>query len=421
MSGSAKQIAVSRDYKQRFHRRRARLWKILLISANGLFALTLLYATTPFVIFAIFVDEVFINNDKHSHIGQLLTQTSTSLFLVPAIISFGWWAIVNIREIRNTHVRLAVGYAQSSAEEMLAKARNDGHKFGLFLRGFEAEIASTTYYGPNPEIGSREAEIYARHVEALLIEMLNEEVTLLALADPRDPEPMAGVYRFERIPENWQQFICELLPDAFPIVMHLTSFTPGIKVELDLISSSPYSSKAVIIVSRSLAIRNSLDGETVLKFLSGFSHIVFEQIDKDWSQEQEMEFHARLQESLKALERDSQGTQIIMRKRKGDFTVVTPNRLHSMINFMKGPALVVFILITMPMVIGLSIKGFNIDKLWLHIGNIIVVWLVGIIVLSALKGLTYILGFAQSSGDNESFPTFSMIMKWAKKHSATPK
>jgi hypothetical protein len=384
------------------------------------FPLTLLFAAAPFLIFAVFVDEVFIN-DSQSHTSQLVYQFLASLFLAPTIISFGWWLLVNIREIRNKHFRLGLGYSQSSAEEILAKARNDGHKFGLFLRGFEAEVASTTYYGPNPEIGSREAEIYARHVEALLVEMLNEDVSLVALADPRDPEPMAGVYRFESIPENWQERICELLPDAFPIVMYLTSFTQGIKIELDLISSSPYSSKAVIVVSRSFAIRNSLDGETVLKFLPGFSHIVFEQIDKDWSQEREMEFHARLQESLQALERDAQDTQIIMRKRKGDFTVITPNRLHLIINFMKGPALVISILMSLPLVVGFLIKGFDIVKLWLYIGNLIVVWLAGAIVLSVLKGLTYILGFAQGSGENESFPTFSRMMKWAKEHSATPK
>ena len=333
------------------------------------------------------------------------------------MISFGWWVLINVREIRNKHIRLAAGYAQRSAEEMLGEARTAGHKFGIFLRGFEAEVATTRYYGPNLEIGSREAEIYARHIEALLVEMLDENVPLVALADPRDPEPMPGVYRFDCVPGNWEQFLSELLPDAFPIVMHLTSFTQGIKAELNLIGSSPYSSKTVIIVSRSLAIRNSRQGEDLLRRYYEFRHIVFEQLDETWSREREMEFHARLRESFQALERNSQGTHIILRKKKGDFTVVTPNRLQSMINFMKGPALTVSFLMIPVMIIKFLSKGFE----WLDIIQFIPMWAISIVVLSALKGLTYILGFAQSSGDNELFPTFSRMVKWAKKHSATPK
>lgn len=394
MSGSTKQIALSRNLKHRFHRRRARFWKILLIVAIGLFAITLLFSLAPFLISVMFVEEVFINH-KYSRTIRWLQQIIGSLFWAPLIIGFGWWMLDKIREIRNKHLRLASGYAQSSAEEMLAKARSTRHKFGLFLRGFEAEVASTKYKGPNPEIDSREAEIYARYVEALLVEILNEDVPLIALADPKNPEPLAGVYRFESVPKKWEQFICELLPDAFPIVMHLTSFTPGIMIELDLISSPLYSSKAVIVVSRSLTIRNSPNGDMLFKFLSRFGHIVFEQIDEGWSREHEREFHSRLQESLQALERDSQDQQIIMRKGAGKFTVVTPSRLYSIINFMKGPALGVSILMTLMMVIMLLSPGRDVDSIWARIGKFIMLWPIGVIVLSALKGLTYILGFAE--------------------------
>src|SRR4051794_20627744 len=118
MSGVTKQITASRELKQRFHGRRVRLWNILLFMANGLFPLTLVFAAAPFLIVAVFVDEVFINN-KYSHASQLIIQFCWSLVMGPAIISFGWWVLVNIREVRDRHVRLAAGYAQKSAEEAL--------------------------------------------------------------------------------------------------------------------------------------------------------------------------------------------------------------------------------------------------------------------------------------------------------------
>jgi hypothetical protein len=416
MSNNPKQTARSRSLKQRFHMRRAKFWKILLLLliASVVFPLTLLFAISPFTSLAMFVSEVF-SNHKYSKIHDALTKFVGSLILAPAVISFGWWVLVNIREIRSRHVRLAAGYAQIPAEEALANVRSAGHPFGLFLRGFEWEAASTIYYGPNPEIGSREAEIYARYVEALLVEMLNEDVPLVALADPKDPEPMAGVYRFEGVPDNWEQFIGELLPDAFPIVMYLTSFTSGIRTELRLISPPLYSSKTVIVVGRSLAIKNSPDGEEVLKFLEGFSHIVFEQIDKDWSREQEMEFHSRLQETLQVLESCSLAKLDIVRKGGGNFTVNTPTRLQGVINFMKGPTLGASFILTIMLFIQWLIGDLKVNNSLSLIGRLFLTWLVFILGLSVAKGLTYILGFAQASGGHKHFPTFSRMLKWIKK------
>lgn len=420
MPSNAKQTTASRELKYRFHLRRVYFWNILLFFVNGLFLLTLLFATAPLLILAMLVEEVFIA-DKPTHRLRLTSQFLMSLILPPAIVSFGWWVLVNVREITNRHTKLAAGYAQESAEEALAKARSEGHHFGLFLRGFEWETVSTTYYGPNPEIGSREAAIYAPEVETLLLEMLNRDVPLVALANPQDLEPMPGVYRFESIPENWEQFVNELLTDAFPIVMHLTSLTTGIRIELSLISLPAYSSKTVIIVSRYLAIRNSSDGEALLKLLFGFNHIVFEQIDEDWSRAREIEFHARLRQTLQALKSDSQAEPYIVSKEVENFTVNTQTRLQRILNFMKGPALGASLLLTPMMLVMLLIGDFDIDNSLLLIGRIFVMLLIFILALSALKGLTYLLGFAQVSGENERFPTFNRMLKWVKKHSVTPK
>lgn len=420
MSGNAKQTAPSRILKRRFHLRFAQFWKTLLVIANGLFPLTLLFALGPIVILAIFVDEVLIQR-QYSKITVLITSFLMSLSLAPAMVKFGWWTLINIRSNRNKHLRIAAGYVQSSTEEMLSQAKSAGHQFGLFLRGFEAEAVSTTYYGPNPEVDSREAKIYARHVEALMVEMLSDEVPLVALADPRDPEPMAGVYRFESVPEKWEQFICGLLPEAFPIVMHLTSFTPGVVIELNLIGSPPYASKTVLVVSRSFAIRNSPDGEKLLRLLSDFKHIVFEQLDEDWSRDHEIEFHSRLHASLHVLEGESQGKRAILREGVKRFTVVTPDRLRTALNYIKGPALSLFILMFLLVIITLIIKGPGREGFLGVAGRSFVCWLVMVIVLSTLKWLTFVLGLAPGVGDSKQFPTFSKLMNWMKKYAVTPK
>ncbi len=392
----------------------------MLMLANCLFPLTLVTAAAPFILIALFVDEILIHH-RYAKLSQLLNQVAGSLIMVPAFVSFGWWVLVNIRDIKNKHVRLAAGYAQPSAEEILAQLQATEPRFGLFLRGFEAEAASITYAGPNPETDSSAADLHARHIEALLIEMLDANLPLVALADPRDPEPLAGVYRFERVPEAWTQFIGELLPAAFPVVLHLTSFTPGIMIELDMIRPARYAAKTVIIVGRNLAVSDSPDGKLLLKLLSGRGHVVFEQIAQGWSRQHETDFHARLHDSLLALQHAAQTQQPIVRKQPTRFTVVTPSQLRRVLKFMQGPALGTTIIYTLALLVMLLTKGHVDKNVWTLAGRLCVGWAIMVVALSVLKGLTYVLGFPQKLGDNQQYPTFSRVLRWVKRYSVTPR
>lgn len=423
MFSNSEQIASARKTKHDFHRRRARFWTILFFVANALFALVLLgMGIGSFAVILMLIEALFSGTQKVP-ITEILSMLVGVVIWVPLLVPYVWWLLHNLREIRNKHLRLAAGYAQRSAEEILA-GRSGKDPFGLFLRGFDFEAQSTSYSGPNPEVGSREAQIYGRPVEALLLEMLSEDVPLIALADPRDAEPLPGVSRFETVPTKWVEFIYELLPDAFPIILYLTSLSAGIKREINILESSGHSRKAIVIVSRSCAAKNSPIGKLVVSMLSGFDHIVFEQMDKTWSRKHEVQFHSRLQECLRVLEHESQSKQLLRRKKAGNFKALTPTWPKISFDFLKGPALSAYLLMAAMIILHaifvLLIGGWDAPFL---IGSItfIVTWPTLFIALAVIKGITYILGFAPGPGDNPNFPGFSRLFKRVKKYSQTLK
>lgn len=222
-----------------------------------------------------------------------------------------------------------------------------GRGFALFLRGFEAERQSLNYTGGGvfDEVGSGEADLRARPFEALLVQVLNPEVPLVTLSDPRDPAPMAGAYRFERIPPDWKRFVCELLPDAFPIVLYLTFLTDGIKAELELIKFSGYSKenirgyppKTLIVVSRHLVDMNSPRVASIREHLVGCGHVVFEQHGLSWSREEERQFHDRLRRGFAVLQGNAPQQHPIRRADVVNFPLYTPSRFDMFLKFIKGP------------------------------------------------------------------------------------
>ncbi len=426
MNSSSEQVASARRKKRRFHAGRARFWTIVFIVVRALYAIIMSVAGLGlFASVALLIEALF------SEVPQFPI-SRTLLMLVGGYAWFRWlvpfslWMVGNVRDIRNTHLRLATGYAQRSAEEIL-DARGDGGSFGLFLRGFDFEAQSRTYSGLNPELGSEEAQIYARPVEALLVEMLDEEVRLVALPDPRDPEPLPGIFRFENVPTNWVEFINELLPDAFPIIVHLTSLTPGIKLEISILKSSGHSKKVLVIVGRNLVAESGLADEQHLEALAGFNHIVFEQRHEVWSREEEIQFHYRLGECLRALERENQDKHPLIRAAMANIKALTPTSGASLLRFLKGSALSAYILsvslITLYFIISLLVGGWPTLSLnlLLHIGvSTIQAWPVFFIVLTVTKAMAYVLGYTTGPGDNPNFTGFGRIVRQVKKYSRTP-
>lgn len=412
-------IASTRKAKHYFHKRRALFWTMLFVLADALFALLLVgFGLGSFAVFFVLLEALFSETQRRP-VTTILRMFVSVLILFPFMLSFAWWMLASVREIRSNHLRLAAGYAQKSAEEILA-TRSSNESFGLFLRGFDFEAQSTTYSGPNIEVGSKEAQVYGRPIEALLVEMLDSNVPLIALADPRNLEPLPGVSRFESVPTNWVEFIHELLPNALPVIVYLTALTPGIKLEINILESLGYSKKSIVIISRNLAVKNSPGGEQLLSILSAFDHIIFEQTDKAWSRTQEVAFHSSLQKCLQLLEHDCEGMQFI-RKPAATFRSYTPTWPYKLFHFLTGPAfnasVLIAALIIFEMILGVLVPGSDAHSPR-RIMSLVAIWPELFIAIAVMKGITYVL-FAHGPGDHKHFPGFSRIVKQIKNHSRT--
>ncbi len=348
-----------RESKCRSHKRRARFWLFPLIVTSALFYSLIL------------------------------------VIPIPATILL-WWMVIITWRIRSRHLLLAEGYAKPFAEEIVAKARSNGRKFALFLRGFNLEAQSFRMpSGINIEFGFGDSKLYARPVEALLVEMLSEDLPLVALTNPNDPRPIGGAYRFKSIPSDWKQFVSDLLPDAFPIIMHLnTSYSLGVLDELELLKHPDYSKKAVIVAGKNVAVEDGDDGKWFKRVLAQFDYVVFQQTASGWSQKSEINFHHRLQECFRTIEHDSQEKQRIIRRDQEHFTLVTLPWWNKLVNFIRGPALGsvgsiigIYYFIVPPF---LSSSRYNPSVL---IGKLLLMWIILVILLSILKGLLVILNY----------------------------
>ena len=289
------------------------------------------------------------------------------------------------------HRRLAAGYAQPSAEEVLQRAREEGRHFVLFLRGFDMELKDVTYDGINVEVGSREAEIHARPIEALLVEMLNEDVPLIALTNPLVTGPLQGAYRFEAVPADWKQFLNELLPEASLIILHLTSLSKGILDEVELLKNPSYQRKTVVIVGRNIAFENTDAGKWFQRMLSKFDHIIFQQNSLVWSAEQERQFHSRLLTCLQEVLRNYQDGKSIVREDATNFTLTTLYWPGKLWDFMKGPMLGSLGLLALFFLAILINPGNSaiagVYDLFRLIVIIVLTWIVFSLVLACLKGI----------------------------------
>jgi hypothetical protein len=306
----------SREYKSRRHWWRAKFLLVPTVVVNAVLAYVML----------------------HGLLAMGTRQnTLASTYAAQALVCR--WVAKRIRARRSMHRLLAAGYAQPSAEEVLDVIKHKGRQYALYLRGFELEQRDIIYNGVNVDVGSREAEIYARPIEALLIEMLREDVPLIALHNPRVSGPMEGAYRFEFVPADWKPFVSELLYSATLVVLYLSSLSEGILYEIELLKHPSCLGKTVIIVGRNLAYESGSGARWFQGMLHKFDRVVFEQSVSVWSRQQEEQFHSRLLACLQEMERTNQSGESVTRPGVMNFTLATlswPTRLW---DFMKGPML----------------------------------------------------------------------------------
>lgn len=264
-------------------------------------------------------------------LGLLISSGMGAYLLVTA---FFWWLNSKCRSLMVLHLRSAAGYSQTSAEEVLLEKR----PYALFLRGFdeEGQMMRPKF---EAEIGSHEASVYARPVEALILEMLGKRVPLLALPDPRNPEPLPGAYRFKKVENDWIDLISKIAFDAKAIFLYLSSNSTGVSIELGLLQRMNLYRKTVLIVSRKMAVQNSAEGERIVKEYSIFKNIVFEQLmPGKWKKKDEIDFQQRLKNTLMTLATgvDSDGLLLVEDSRK-HYTLTTKSLKERIIYFLQGP------------------------------------------------------------------------------------
>jgi hypothetical protein len=205
----------------------------------------------------------------------------------------------------------------------------------MFLRGFDTERRESSYAGPNQDIGTYEASLFSRPIEGLLTEMLC--VPLLTLPDPRDPAPDVGAFRFERVPEFWRGFVEELCVGSIAVFVYITSLTPGIVEELDLLRNSDLRDKTIVVVGKVFGALQSEAGQKLASALSDFPKLVFQQSPAKWSRQEERSFQGRLLKSITSLEGQI-GSRILDSSRR-EYTLATPFWGTRLLQFIYGPAI----------------------------------------------------------------------------------
>ncbi|RYE59211.1 MAG: hypothetical protein EOP48_01570 [Sphingobacteriales bacterium] len=226
------------------------------------------------------------------------------------------YQISRLKKRRVTQLLIAKGSQIRYAEEILAA----GQPYAVFLRGFEKERNDLDhdYFGDE----SLSVQVNARRIEETIVNTLNEEVSLLTLSDPRHGAPLPGAHRFKQIPDEWEAFIQNLLNEAKVIFLHLTSFSPGIMVELNMLNRRFREGKTIIIVGKTLAEKESRLGRRLLEVLQTFSDVVFEQVYAFKRPASPESSHIQLRESTpedeKLFSKNLQHTLVALKVNKGN-------------------------------------------------------------------------------------------------------
>jgi uncharacterized RDD family membrane protein YckC len=211
----------------------------------------------------------------------IASSRSRELSSVKIIFSlFGLFILARVLRKRTREGIATCGYATDSAEAIVESCRREGRPFAVFLRGFEAERRSIKNAIPFAfGMGGVSTTVWGRPTEGFAVRSLGG-VPLVALPDPRDPVPMPGAHRFEKVPADWEAFVKPILIDAKYIIVYIEAFSKGIEAELRMLSGLDLGAKSLLVISNKLATMKSPEGDKIASELKQAGRLFFEKVDR---------------------------------------------------------------------------------------------------------------------------------------------
>lgn len=326
--------------------------------------------------------------------GAVLWAKTHSGLLLLATVAVARWLTRKVRARRSEHLRLARGFAQPFAEELLGDLSHPQIAFALYLRGFELEQSEITYRGDSPETGSDEASLDARPLEALLRRMLREDLPLIALSNPSVEGPLEGAHRFANLPSDWEERVWQLVASARLIVLRFAALSAGLLRELHLLESAGAADRTIVIVSRTLPVK-SQSYASVRSTVARFPHVIVEQSGPSWSRHEERAFHARLRIQLQSIEQQSV-KDMLLQHDITEYELSTPSALERVRRFGAGPALWGTILISSVLVFQIYAvlsQAMSTEVFWREAREMFLLWwpslILALVVLKAFNLLQH--------------------------------
>jgi hypothetical protein len=247
------------------------------------------------------------------------------IFLAPiAWILFRYYLLA-MGKLRRKRMPVSLaykGYKQESAEEIIAS----GKKYAVYLRGFKHEHfsrGSLNLIGGFDDTETLGIKANAGYVEELLTKFLKKEICVIALSNPTDQLLWVGVHRFLHSPDNWEDFLKNLLPNSTVIFFYLTDITDAIIKEEAMLANAGCLNKTIVIGRASAA----------LKFENEYRYFIPHDEKLGFTNFNEIKFRWRLRKCLRAFEKNTNQKGKILRL----FRIIpmkTPSRLQLMFGFL---------------------------------------------------------------------------------------
>jgi hypothetical protein len=128
----------------------------------------------------------------------------------------------------------------------------------LYLRGFEAEAKSLMGFLPMP-ISTRRPDKATRWIESEIVDELEQRNRkVFCIANPTDAYFLPGAIRVSANPENWLSEVTDLAHYSDIVVFYLSSTSPGLLAEIDLLRDDKIAIKSVLVARNRLLHRLGL-------------------------------------------------------------------------------------------------------------------------------------------------------------------
>lgn len=136
--------------------------------------------------------------------------------------------------------------------EVIQMVRSSAEPFALYLRGFEKEARSLRGLSPLP-IPAKRPDKATRWIESEIVDALKQRNRkVFCIANPSDTFLLPGAIRIRADPKNWLSEVTELAHEAEIVVVYLSSISPGLIAEIDLLRREDMANKSVLVVRNKL-------------------------------------------------------------------------------------------------------------------------------------------------------------------------